>query len=133
MPPRRTKGCLTRSDQNNQTTTYKYETSGLDRLIEIDSPDGGTTKYAYNDAPYNSSTPSPSVTTTRAMTSTTNVTSLTAFDRLSHTVRSVLTSDPDCATGDRTDTTYTGLGQVYTVSNPYCTTSDSTYGLTTYA
>src|SRR5260370_14917810 len=45
----------------------------------------------------------------------------------------MLTSDPDCGAGDRTDTTYTGLGQVYTVSNPYCTTGDSTYGLTTYA
>ena len=60
-------------------------------------------------------------------------TSLTAFDGLGHTVRSVLTSDPKCASGDRTDTTYDGFGHVHTVSNPYCTTSDPTYGLTTYA
>jgi RHS repeat-associated protein len=130
----------TRKDQNNQITSYKYNTpptgcafpDGLDRLSEIDYPDTGKTTFCYNDSPYNSSTPSPSVTSTKAITSITNVTSLAAFDGLGHAVRSVLTSDPDCASGDRTDTTYTGLGQVYTVSNPYCTTSDSTYGLTTY-
>jgi RHS repeat-associated protein len=128
-------------DQNNQITNYKYNTpptgcslpDGLDRLSEIDYPDTGKTTFCYNDSPYNSSTPSPNVTTTRATTSTANVTSLAAFDGLGHTVRSVLTSDPDCATGDRTDTTYDGFGRLYTTSNPYCSTSDSTYGLTTYA
>ena len=90
------------------------------------------TTIAYNDSPYNSSAPSPSVTTTKAITSSTNLTTLTAFDGLGHTVRSAITSDPDCASGDRTDTTYDGLGHVYTVSNPYCTTGDPTYGVTTY-
>ena len=43
-----------------------------------------------------------------------------------------LNSDPDCSSGDKTDTTYDALGRVYTVSNPYCTTGDSTYGITTF-
>lgn len=134
-------GQLTKSvDQNNEPTTYTYNTpqsgcsygDGLDRLSKITYPDTGTTTYCYNDASYNSSTPSPSITTTRAINGTTNLTTLTAFDGLGHTVRSVLTSDPDCSTGDRTDTTYDGLARTYTVSNPYCTTSDPTYGLTAY-
>src|SRR5207248_6322800 len=105
------------TDPNGQTTTYKYNDS-LRRLTETDYPNGGKTTIAYNDSPYNASTPSPSVTATKAITSSTNLTTLTAFDGLGRTVRSVLTSDPDCASGDRTDTTYTGLSQVYTVSNP---------------
>ena len=32
---------------------------------------------------------------------------------------------------DYSDTTYDGMGRVWTVSNPYRTTSDPTYGLTT--
>jgi len=134
-------GQLTKStDQNSEVTTYAYNTppsgcsysDGLDRLSQINFPDGGETMYCYNDAPYNSSTPSPSVATTKLGSPSPNVTTLTASDGLGHAVRSVLTSDPDCASGDRTDTTYDGLGHVYTVSNPYCSTSDSTYGLTTY-
>jgi YD repeat-containing protein len=102
------------------------------RPTKFNYPDGGQTTFAYNDALYNPATPSPSVTTTKAITSTTNLTTLAAFDGLGHTVRSVLTSDPDCASGDRTDTTYDGLGRVYTVSNPYCIAGESTSGLTTY-
>ncbi len=121
------------TDPNRQTTTYKFNDS-LRRLTETDYPDGGKTTISYNDSPYNPSTPSPSVTTTKVMTPSPNLITLTAFDGIGHTVRSALTSDPDCTSGngDRTDTTYDGLGHVYSVSNPYCTTGDSTYGLTTY-
>jgi YD repeat-containing protein len=56
-------GELTSSiDQNNLTTTYKYNDS-LARLTETDFPDGGQALVSYNDSPYNPSTPSPSVTT----------------------------------------------------------------------
>jgi RHS repeat-associated protein len=129
------------TDENGQTTFYTYNTppqgcsfpvDGLDRLSTITYPDGGKTGYCYNDAAYNSSTPSPNVTTTKAVNSSANLITLTAFDGLGHTVRTVLTSDPDCASGDRTDTTYDGLGRVYSVSNPYCTQGEPTSGLTTY-
>jgi RHS repeat-associated protein len=132
-----------RKDQNNQITSLTYNTpptgcsfpDGLDRLSEIDYPDTGKTTFCYNDSPYNPSTPSPSMTSIRAMTSSANVTSRVAFDGLGHTTRSSILGDPDCTNAnreDRTDTTYDGLGRVYTVSNPYCTTGDPTYGLTTY-
>jgi RHS repeat-associated protein len=120
------------TDPNSQTTKYLYnDPFARPRLANY--PDSGQTAIVYNDASYNPSTLSPSVTTTKAITSTTNLTTLTAFDGLGHTIQSKITSDPDCASGDRTDTTYYGSGKVFTVSNPYCTTSDSTYGLTTFA
>jgi YD repeat-containing protein len=59
------------------------------------------------------------------------VTSVATLDGLGHIVKTLRTVDSDCVSGDRTDTTYNGLGHIYTVSNPYCTTGDSTYGLTT--
>ena len=118
-------------DQNSQTTTHLYNDS-FARPTQTTFPDGGKSTTSYNDSPYNPSTPSPSATTSQAVTSSTNLTSLVAFDGLGHTVRSTLTSDPDCSTGDRIDTTYDGLGRVNTTSNPYCSTSDPTYGLTTH-
>jgi RHS repeat-associated protein len=119
------------TDANTQTTIYKYN-DPLRRLPEKGFPDNGQTTITYNDSPYNPSTPSPSVTTAKEITSSANLTAVAALDGVGHTVRTILTSDPDCASGDRIDTTYDGLGQVYTVSNPYCSTSDPTYGLTTY-
>jgi RHS repeat-associated protein len=128
-------------DVNSQATSYVYGSKPtgcsfqdeLRRLTEVDFPDGGKTYNCYNDTPYNSSTPSPSVTTTKPMGSPNNytLTTLTAFDGIGHTVRSVLT-DPDCGTGDRIDTTYDGFGHVHTSSNPYCVAGEGTSGLTTY-
>ena len=124
-------GQLTASkDPNNQTTNYLYNDL-LARPSQTTYPDGGSLRLSYNDAPYNPSTPSPSTTITKAINSSTSITTLAAFDGLGHKVRGVLTSDPDCSTGDRTDTTYDGLGRVFTVSNPYCSTSDPTNGITT--
>jgi RHS repeat-associated protein len=122
---------ISATDPNSRVTSYIYADS-LRRPTETDFADGGKTTITYNDATYNASTPSPSVTTTKLGSPSPNITTLTAFDGLGQSVRSVLTSDPDCSSGDRTDTTYDGLGRVYKVSNPYCTTGDLTYGLTTY-
>jgi RHS repeat-associated protein len=125
-------GQLTSStDQNNQTTQYVYN-DPLFRPSEIDYPDGGKTTFVYDDRPFNASTSSPSVTTTKLITSSATLVTVVATDGFGHTVKTLLTSDPDCASGDRTDTTYDGLGRVHSVSNPYCTTSDSTYGITNY-
>jgi RHS repeat-associated protein len=120
-------GELTRSsDQNSKATTYVYNDS-LGRLTESDYPDTGQTLVTYSDSP-----PSPSVTTKRLISSGSYLTSVSTMDGLGHVVKTALTSDPDCSTGDITAITYDGLGRVYTSSNPYCTTSDATYGLNTY-
>jgi RHS repeat-associated protein len=120
------------TDQNNQPTSFLYNDL-FNRPTRINYPDGGLTTIAYNDSPYNPSTPSPSVTTTKLISSGTNLVIVAASDGLGHAVETLLTSDPNCSSGDRTDTTYDGTGHVHTVSNPYCSTSDSTYGLTSYA
>jgi len=138
----------TTTDQNNQLTAYKYGTQPtvcpyadqLDRLTEIDYPNQGQTLVCYNDSLYSSATPSPSFTTFRLTTSTNGVKQylelLTASDGLGHKTETLRNgspaSDPDCAGGDRIDTSYDGFGRVHTVSNAYCLATD-TVRLTTYA
>jgi RHS repeat-associated protein len=115
------------TDPNGQPTLYSYVDS-LRRLTETDFPDNGQTKIAYNDTAI-----PPTITTSRLMnTSNVYVTSVATLDGLGHIVKTLLTVDQDCANGDRTDTTYDGLGHIYTVSNPYCAAGEGTSGLTTY-
>lgn len=118
-------------DQNNQTTSYLYNDS-FGRPTQTNYPDGGTTTLSYNDSPYSPSTPSPSVTTTKQINSSTNFVTLSALDGLGHAVRTEVTSDPQGTV--YTDTAYDGLGRVYTVSNPYRSGTDPTTssGTTTY-
>jgi RHS repeat-associated protein len=121
------------TDQNSNVTTYCYLTSGcsgsLDpwaRLREVSNPPGGgSTVIQYSD-----SGPNPTTTTSVAMSSTETKTNQSIFDAYGHLLHAKLTSDP--AGIDTVDTTYDGLGRSWTVSNPYLSISDPTYGLTTY-
>jgi RHS repeat-associated protein len=123
------------TDQNSKVTNYKY-VDNLARLTETDYPDGGKTTMAYDDAVYNPSTPSPSVTTTKAIISSTNLVSVSAMDGLGHTVETELTSDPDGT--DYTVTTLDGLARpLYSYnptrcSPPITNCGESTWGYTTY-
>ena len=118
------------TDQNNLVTNYKY-VDNLARLTETDLPDGGVVSVAYNDSPYNPSTPSPSVTTTKKINSSTNLVTVSAMDGMGHVLNNLVTSDPQGTI--HTDTAYDGLGRVYTVSNPYRTGDPTTSsGTTTY-
>ena len=115
----------THTDQNSQQTTFTYDSTR--RLTSVAYPTGGGSEtFQYND-----SLPA-SFTYTRQINGSTNLVKVGKVDQLGRLIQTTLTSDPDCSTGDRTDTTYDSLGRVHTVSNPYCTTSDSTYGMTTY-
>lgn len=129
-------GQLTSStDQNSQTAQYKYDIqpSGcsfldhLDRLGEIDYPDGGTATYCYNDAP-----PSPSVTQTKLIDTNplAQLTTTTLMDGFGHVTHIQLTGDLEGT--DVTDTTYDGSGRVRTVSNPHRAGAAPTDGTTTY-
>src|SRR5258708_14587530 len=55
------------------------------------------------------------------------------YDQLGRIVQTELCEDGTaaCATSIKTDTGYDELGRIKTVSNPYRTTTDSTYGVTT--
>jgi len=125
-------GVLTGStDPNKQTTTYKYGTEAsecseadlLNRLTEVDYPDGGITEYCYNDS-------IPSIETARLISGSTWDTSVATMDGMLHVTQTQLTSDPSGT--DIVLTSYDGQGRVYTKTNPYRTTSDPTYGVMTY-
>jgi len=112
---------LSFTDQNSQTINVTYDS--MLRPIRATFPDGGETDFSY-----------PSL--TEALQKVLHVSSPTAswifthayFDGLGRTKQTRI-EDP---VGDvYTDTTYDGMGRVATVSNPYRTTSDSTYGVTT--
>src|ERR1700722_1038517 len=113
-------------DPNLQNTTYLYN-DPFNRPSQVNYPDGGQTSLSYVD----SSTPT--VTTTELISSAgsgiSKVTTNTA-DSLGRQTTAELSSDPDGPT--YTATTYDGENNVYTQSNPYRTTSDPTYGITTY-
>jgi RHS repeat-associated protein len=112
-------------------TTYLYNDS-LSRPTLINYPDGGQTSYAYNDSAYNGSltAPTPSVTATTEISSGVNKVTTAAFDGLGHAIETILNSDPAGPT--YTSIAYYGTGHPYQVFNPYRTTSDPTYGITTY-
>jgi RHS repeat-associated protein len=117
------------TDRNTQTTGYAYNDS-LGRLTQTTDPDGGTITNKYNDG-----SPTSTIVTSRTMDSsgTTNTTTR-VFDGAGHVTQTQLNTDPDCSGSDNTDTTYDGLGSVWTVSNPYCSSAPDprSTGTTTY-
>jgi RHS repeat-associated protein len=121
---------LSTSDPNKQTTTYSYDPLTW-RLTQIKYPDQGLTTVCYSDIPGTScsaSAPPYSMVVTHAITSTLNEVTKTFFDGLGRVTQSQLTSFPVGTV--YTDTTYDALGRVASVSNPYLTKTDPTYGLT---
>jgi YD repeat-containing protein len=130
---------LSHQDWNTRTTNYDYS-DGLNRLRTITEPattDGtngangaqgsGTTTYNYTDTPGEFAVQEErTVNTLGVNTSTTSY-----FDGLGRKITSKSVT-PDCTSPIEVDTVYDSMGRVYTVSNPYCTPSDRTYGLTTY-
>jgi RHS repeat-associated protein len=113
------------TDANSNATNYHYN-DPLWRLTSTNLPDGGSTTISYNTG---SSFPW-SVSTATAVDSTQNSTVVQVFDGLGRVVQKQATSDPGGT--DYVNTTYNNLGQIYSVTNPFRTTSDPTYGLTYY-
>jgi RHS repeat-associated protein len=122
---------ISAADENQKTTLYKYGTKPskcasqdeLDRLSEVDYPDGGATEYCYDDA-------AASVTTYELLSVSTWKTSVAARDGMGHTIETSITSDPYGT--DTVNTSYDGEGRVYTKTNPQRSTPLSTDGTTTY-
>lgn len=110
------------TDPNSATTTYSFD--GLGRPVTTTRPDTGTTTDTYVDSIPNS------VSASSSITSTLNKVQETILDGFGRKIQTQLTSDPDGT--DHVDTTYDSLGRVASVSNPYRSTSDSTYGITSY-
>jgi RHS repeat-associated protein len=110
-------------DENSQFTYYTYA-DPLARLTNTTYPDGGQTSISYNDA-----APSPTITTSKLITSGLSLTGVVVADGVGHPVEKEVTSDPQGT--DYTAITYDGSGNIHTQSNPYRSTSDTTYGNTT--
>jgi RHS repeat-associated protein len=113
-------GALTRyTDENGQNFLYHYEL--MLRLQEADHPDGGQALFTYPDAN--------TVERQRLISGTAFDDYKVKFDGLGRPIQT-LKLTPECATYIKADTVYDSVGRVSSVSNPYCLTSDSTYGIT---
>jgi RHS repeat-associated protein len=127
-------GLLTSTtDVNGQVTTDSYDIDS--RVTNVTRPTGGgQTSFCYTDlggatcsqgsAPYQ-------VVITKAITSAKNETATAIVDGLGRLAHTQLNSDPEGI--DYADDTFDAEGNKATTSNPYRTTSDSTYGITTNA
>jgi len=111
------------TDPNNQTTTFSYDLMG--RSTQANLPDSGQATRTFNEASYPLS-----ITGSAKITGAMSVTAPAVVDGLGRVSTSRLDSDPQGVT--YTDTTYDALGRKATVSNPYRSTGDPTYGITSY-
>jgi RHS repeat-associated protein len=111
-------------DENSQFTYYTYA-DPFARLTLATYPGGGQTSIAYDDAG-----PTPTVTASKLIVSGRSATTISVMDGVGHQIGTQLTSDPQGTV--YTANTYDGLGHILTASNPYRSTSDPTYGITTY-
>jgi RHS repeat-associated protein len=109
------------TDPNNQPTNYTYDV--MWRLASVTYPDGGSDVYAHQETTFPFS-----ATLTRKITSSQNQVTTNVFDGLGRVSQSQL-ADPQGMV--YTATTYDADGRVATVSNPYRSISDPTYGFTT--
>jgi RHS repeat-associated protein len=108
------------TDENGQQYTYTYDSLML-RLTQGNHPDGGITKFFYPD--------SNTVERQRLISGTTYDDFKVKFDGVGRPYQT-LQSTPDCASWIKVDTGYDSVGRTKSVSNPYCLTSDPTYGVT---
>jgi RHS repeat-associated protein len=123
------------TDPNGQVTTDSYDIDW--RLTNVTRPTGGgQTSFCYTDlggSTCSAGSPPYDVVITRqiagppiysAISSETATAFVDGLGRLDHTQLST----PECLV--YVDTAYDGVGNKASQSNPYCTTSDSTYGIT---
>jgi RHS repeat-associated protein len=127
------------TDVNGNTTNYTYADS-LNRITLIQlpaTPDGttgssarGTTTYTYNDAAGAFSVQEQHLITGSSSTSVKKY-----YDGLGRAVTSsTAVPTSQCSTGSiLVYTTYDSMSRVNTTTNPYCTTSDTTYGTTYFS
>ena len=123
-------GVLTSTSGPNpsQTTQIAY----LDpfyRQTKTTSPDGGYTAVCYSDVGGPTCSQSATLNTTSFTTIATpdpNIISSVTYDGLGRAIKSISPS------GAETDTTYDVLGNTMSISNPYFTTGDQSYGITSF-
>jgi RHS repeat-associated protein len=116
-------GLLTSTtDPNSQTTSFTYD--NMWRIATATYPDGGSASITRQETTFPFT-----ATLTKKITSSLNYVTTNTFDGVGRVSESLVT---DQQGNIETDTTYDADGRKYTVSNPYRTKTDSTYGVTTY-
>jgi RHS repeat-associated protein len=110
---------------NSEYTHYTYD--NMRRLKTKTQPDGAVEQFNYDDN-------TPSFTFRQPISSGASFNQTGTVDGLGRQIRTdTLVPGTTCSSGHvYVDTTYDGEGRKKTESNPYCTTGDSTYGVTTY-
>jgi RHS repeat-associated protein len=104
-------------------TTFTYDL--MNRPLITDYPDGGQTSLNY----HGDSLP-PEVTKTELATPNPSVVTSTSFDQLMRPIQT--STDSDTTGAILVDTGYDALGRKASVSNPYRSKAEPTYGLTQY-
>ena len=120
---------LTYTDANSNTTSVSYD--AMERLSTVTYPavpiQGGQTANPVTSFNYNDS--ANTVTETVLATPDPTQTTTAIFDSFGREIHRSKSGTPNPTT---VDTTYDADGRVSTVSNPYYSTGDATYGVTTY-
>ena len=114
------------TDENSQPINYSYADSNSWRVTQVSYPDGGQGTTTYNTG---STTPW-TINTTGKISSTQALTSTTTLDGLGRVSQTQVTSDPDGTSKVDQTYAYNTTGFVGTTSNPYRSTSDPIYGIT---
>jgi RHS repeat-associated protein len=109
-------------DPNSQTTSYTYDV--MWRPASAAYPDGGSDVYTHQETSFPFS-----ATLTKAIAFHQNLVTTDFFDGLGRVSETQLN---DLEGNDFTVTTYDADGRVASVTNPYRSTSDATYGVTQY-
>ena len=123
---------LTTKDPNNQTTSTSYDPLTA-RPIQVSYPDNGQTNFCYSDIPgytCSNSTPPFDVVITKKITSGASLVDTVYVDDLGRLSQTQLTSDPSGVV--TTKTTYDADGRKASVTNPYRSSSDGSYGVTSF-
>jgi RHS repeat-associated protein len=132
-------GFLTASQNQNDINASRTGTTTMydlmNRAVSVSYPDGGQTTNCYTDVGGSTCTqsgPPFQVVTTHIISSSplVNETTTSLFDGLDRVTQTQLNSDPSGVA--YVDTTYDLVGRTATVSNPYRSKTESTYGVTSY-
>ncbi len=114
-------------DPNSVVTSYTYD--ALNRLLCSIVTDASGAMAGKSCSSYNDGQPT-QVTHSISQDATHSITSVALLDGYGRTTQTKMTSDPGGT--DFVDTTYDALGRISTVSNPYRSTGEATYGLKSF-
>src|SRR5262249_41273431 len=103
------------TDPNGRTTSFAYD--AMWRRTQANYPDGGQTLTCYSDEGTAAggnpgcaqSGPPFQVVTTQKLNSSQNRIATSVFDGLGRMTQTQINTDPDCPSGDKTDTGYDAL------------------------